>query len=847
MPATTTAPPPGRPADLIGRTAEVGRITALLDAGRGTLTFTGEPGIGKTALLTQAIRLARRRGRRILSVVGVPAEAQLPFAGLHQLLSPVLDLMEALPAAERNALATAFGFADGPAPELFLTARAALDVLTIASREQPTVVIIDDLQWIDDATRQVLAYVTRRMPPDGLILITATRAEPETSPAAGPGVEVTVAGVDDQAAEEILRSTAAHLPATERRRIRREARGNPLALLELPSIWQPGQADTGEEFPTLTTRLERAFAARLSDLSPAGRDLLLAGALDYSGAVEEIRGAAALLHGGPFPPDALGVAQDLGLVTVDAGRLEFRHPLVRSGVIQAEPLSRRHAAHAALAEVLSADPFLRAWHRAQAIVGPDDSIADELEATVPEALRRGAVMSAISSLERAAQLTGNSSLRGHRLLMAAEHAFGLGRSDLVDHLVTAASRTDLGELDWARMQWLREIFNDGIPGDAGRVIELCDIASRSAADNDVDLALNLLLGAALRCWWADTGPVARSRVLGVTAGLPDASRDPRYAAILAVAEPVTQGAAVTALLQQAPVASTPDAGALHLLGMAAHAIGDEPRAADYLDAAENHLRANDQLGLLAQVLSMQVIIRLELGDWDGALAAADEGRLIAEETGQPIWTAGTIACEARAYALRNHPQRALELAAEAEFSANRERLNDLLACAQVARGVAWLTQNRPAEAYAALRTMFDPTHPAYHQRERFDGVMYLAEAAAHSGHAAEAAEIITDLETIAARTPSPLLHAQLGYARAVLADDDSAENRYLAALSQDLSRWPWIQARLELAYGTWLAKLRAHTRAAPLLESARRTLLHLGASHWADLAAESLRRMGNQT
>ena len=159
--------------------------------------------------------------------------------------------------------------------------------------------------------------------------------------------------------------------------------------------------------------------------------------------------------------------------------------------------------------MLADQPYRRTWHRAQSITGPDDQIADELEASVAVVLGRGAVMSAIADLQRSAQLTSSSARRGHRLLMAAEHAFGLGRADLVDHLVTAAARLDLSELDYARLQWLQEIFNDGVPGDATRVLELCAIARQSVQAGDRDLALNLLLGAALRCWWADTGPAAR--------------------------------------------------------------------------------------------------------------------------------------------------------------------------------------------------------------------------------------------------------------------------------------------------------------------------------------------------
>lgn len=171
------------------------------------------------------------------------------------------------------------------------------------------------------------------------------------------------------------------------------------------------------------------------------------------------------------------------------------------------------------------------------------------------ALRRGSATEAIWALERSAQLTTDSARRGRRLLLAAEHAFGLGRADLVDQLLGKAARTGLSRLDRARMEWLREIFNDGVPGDAGRVLELCGIAAESAAAGELDLALNLLLGAALRCWWADTGPAARARVAEVTGSLDGAAGDPRYVAALAVAEPVLRGRQVPQALEDLMPAS----------------------------------------------------------------------------------------------------------------------------------------------------------------------------------------------------------------------------------------------------------------------------------------------------
>jgi hypothetical protein len=217
-----------------------------------------------------------------------------------------------------------------------------------------------------------------------------------------------------------------------RARIREQAQGNPLALLELPVAAASSPAGLAEAVagggqPALTARLESAFAGRLAGLPQATRDAVLAAAVDPASDLAEILLAGSNLHGASIEASVLDPATEAGLIRVDGGRLHFRHPLVRSGVLQAETLTRRQAAHAAVASALDGDPYRRTWQRAQSIIGPDDEVADELEANVAVALRRGAVMSAIADLQRSAQLTRSSARRGHRLLMAAEHAFGLGR------------------------------------------------------------------------------------------------------------------------------------------------------------------------------------------------------------------------------------------------------------------------------------------------------------------------------------------------------------------------------------------------------------------------------------
>jgi hypothetical protein len=825
---------------LIGRRRELealSEIIAKAPAHGQAVVIEGDPGIGKSALLAAAGEAARARGFRVLTVFGIESEAQLPFAGLHQMLRPVLGTAQRLRPAQRSALLSAFGLADGPRPEPFLVALAALNLVAAVAFEQPAAVLADDVQWLDPQSHQALAFMARRASAYPMAVIGAVRTG-----YAGPYLDadlprLELGGVDEAAAQEILRIHGGTLSDAARRRIQAEAEGNPLALMELPAAWN--RPATGTQWqPTLSVRLERAFAGRTAELPASAKDAVLVAAIDPVGDLAEILAAVRVFSKSSADAEAFGPAAEVGLLRIKAGQLRFRHPLVRSGVLQAESLARRLAANAALAEVLAHEPYRRTWHKAQSILGPDDRVADELEANVAIALSRGGVMSAIRDLERSAQLTSSSAARGHRLLMAAEHAFGLGRADLMSQLIAAAARTQLSELDWARMQWLREIFNDGVPGDATRVLELCDIARKSAQAGDPDLALNLLLGAALRCWWADTGPAARARVVAVTTELRGQERDPRYVAALAVAEPVLQCGPVMGLLAQFAAAEIADADALRLLGMAAHAVGETVRSVDFLGRSEIMLREEGRLGLLSHVLSMLIADRLELGDWDRA--AAEEGERLARETGQPIWRTGTLFCDALRHAFRGQSEKALAYAAEVELVASRHQLNDMLSCVQRVRGAALASAGDHEGAYRELRRLFDPADPSFHQRERYGAVMFLADAAVRAGQVGDARDVIAGLEDVAAHAPSPMLRVHLIYARAVLADDGAAAGAYAALMGQDLSRWPFARARAALAYGCWLGRLGHVTASREALRAAELAFRDIGAATWADRAVREL-------
>jgi tetratricopeptide (TPR) repeat protein len=777
---------------IVGRAAEVAELTQVVDeaaSGGAAVAIQGEPGIGKSTLLDEVAGFARARGLLVLHTTGVHAEAELPFSGLHQLLTPVIDRTSDLPVPQRAALMSAFGVEAGDPPQPFLVALAALNVLSSVAEARPVVVAVDDVQWLDSPTGDALAFLARRVGAERIVILGAVRTGHDQPYLAACQRVIVLSSLDDEASGRLVDIYGGELTAGERQQVLDHACGNPLALVELPAaIRRAGSAPQGMavEHVPLSERLESAFGVRLADQPQMTRDALLVAATEPDGDLGYILAAATVLADVHVSTEVFAPAVEAGLIRIGPTTLYFRHPLMRSAVLQNEPLHRRQRAHAALADVLTDDPYRRTWHRAHSVVGRDDAVADDLDHNHVISIQRGSVRAAIAALERSAELTSDSATRGRRLLVAAEHAFGLGRADIVERLLTAASRTELSDLDRVRREWLREIFNDGVPGDSARVIELCHNARKAAAGNDFDLALNLLIGAALRCWWADAGQAASGQIVTVANELDGLSRDARYIAALATAEPIRQSRVVARLLSQFVVESLADPDDLRLLGQAAHAIGDPARGVDFLDRAETKMRQQGRLGLLGQVISMSSHDHLTLGDIQHAATALTEAQQLARETGQPIWYAGSLSVNAMALGLQGDVDRALAMAAAAEHEAYRRRLTDLLACVQLARGYAFISVGHHTEAYLALSRLFDPSDPAFHQAERFHGIIDYAEAAVRTQHLDEARTVITGLERQSETCGSPLLRNQLAYARAVLAADDDAEQRYAAALATDL-------------------------------------------------------------
>jgi DNA-binding CsgD family transcriptional regulator len=836
--------------ELFGRDSEAAWLRAFLSRAStrgGVLEIVGEPGIGKSTMLKSAIEFGSESGFLVSSTSAVESEMRYPYLGLHELLTPFLDQLDELPTSQQQSLLCAFGLEGGLGPDPFHIALAALHLIARVSTRAPVLLAIDDLHWLDAPSREALRFIGQRIGDDPVAVVTTARMD--TQPLIENGAApLRLDGLDLRSARYLLEVSAVDLSDSDRSRILNEALGNPLALIELSTALRTNRADraVGDRLP-MTARLERAFAGRLAELPQSTRDAVLIAAIDdTSEELQVIRGAGALT-GTSVGVNDLTPAIDAGLIQLRDGSLTFRHPLVRSAVLRFESLGRIQLAHAALASALDDDGFRQAWHRAQSLVGPDDAVADALEYCCGISLERGSVASAITALERAAALTTDSATEGRRLLMAAELAFGLGQADAVDRLLSAASRTTLTRLEMARMEWLREIFSDGVPGDATRVFELCEMAALANASNENDLALNLLHGAALRCWWADAGEPARMRVVEEAKRLRGVRSEPRYLAVLGITEPILCGAEVNGLLSSLALEKVRDPDALRLLGEAAHATGDTVRASDLFNLAESEMRQQGRLGLLPQVLAMQAQVQLMLGDWGRARAAAEEGRRLADETGQFIWSAGAVIGEAMVAGLSGDSDRALEIAAGADRTARPQQLNVLLARIQLARAFAMMSTGLYAEAYQELSRMFDPADIAFHHRERLNAVMYLAEAASYCDRTSDAVTIIAEMEKVALVTPAAVLHIQLQYARPVLATDDDAGTLFEVAVAQDLSQWPWPRARLDFAYGSWLRRQGQVPAARGYLQTAHSTFMSVGARLWADRARLELHASGVQT
>ncbi|WP_285475359.1 LuxR family transcriptional regulator [Actinoplanes sp. NBRC 101535] len=827
---------------LVGRAAELARIGELLDAiapattaPRGAaVVVCGEPGVGKSVLLTAARELAAARGFRVLACAGVLIESDLPYSGLHQLLRPVLS------GAAGDALGVALGLRDGDIPGLHQVAMAVLELLT--DHEAPVLLLADDVQWLDRETTGVLAFVARRIADERVVLLASTR---DAGPAGGlreaaADGRIVLGGLDAEAAAILLRAHVPGPPAPWRDRVLAMAHGNPLALVELATALARSGDFTPAELP-LTDRLERVFGMRVRDLPPGTRMLLLAAALhdreDETGIV-----VAAVRAGGlPVTADDLTPAAAAGLLEPGGG-LRFRHPLIRSAVRHSATAAQRQRTHAGLAEVLAGDQDRQVWHLAAACAGPDETVAAALERAATRAVRRGAPDAACAALERAARLSPDRDDRVRRLIAAADIGFGAGGPRFA-RLVTELDALVVDPVSRARLEfWQQELLRQDWSTEEA-VIATAEMALRLHAAGHPEQAVDVITTAAVRCWWISPAPPVRQRVIAAVRDSGLLTVELMRASLLVQVEPETYAAEFLSRLAESgdEVREPPD---LMRLGFAASAAGDMSAVVDLFDRATDGLRRQGRLGLLAQALAAQAWAGLRLGRPELTVTTAAESLRLAEETGQPRWAVMARLAEAVVAGRRGDRPAADATAAEAEAALLRSGVRPLLAMVEFARGTAALGAGEFATAFDRLWMIFDPSAAAHQPSVRAWALPDLVEAAVYSGRVDQVRQVHAEMTSLAERAGWPLLRiAVLCTAPLIAADPAPA---FAAATAYDLGGWPWHRARLLLAHGVWLRRKRRIVASRESLRAARRLFRDLGAVPWAARADAELVASGER-
>jgi DNA-binding CsgD family transcriptional regulator len=832
---------------ILGRDRELEMVASLVDkatAGGGALLIHGDMGIGKSALLERAVVLAQAAGMRVLVTTGVRTETNLPFAGLHQLLRPILAGLEALPKPQSTALGVAFGLVEGAAEDPFLIALATLTLLADAATRTPILVVADDVQWLDRPSADALAFVARRLGSDPLVMVVGLR-EGDGSPFDAAGIdELSLGPLSDRDAWAMVSGIAPELAPSVRDRIVQEAAGNPLALAELSATIRDDNASgegLGDVLP-LNARLERAFATRWDDLPHDTQWLLLIAALDDRDGASEIVAAAGVRA------SAITPAVDARLIEIDGPSLRFRHPLIRSAIQQRATVEERRAAHGALAGVVG-DFDRAAWHRAAATDLPDESVAALLDAAADRSIRRGALGVAVEALQRAATLSADGRARGTRLLRAADVANEIGRMDVIAQMLTDAEPIDDPVLEDRRQAWITALALTGPRSrrEKANLRSVVAAAKRAGEDGQADLGLSLLQFASARSWWLDPGPEIRSQIAGTARELADRT-DSRVIFLSSIAPEDHVDELLVQLAERArsgePVSGTEG----RRYGTAALWLGALDLAVGFFGASISGLRQEGRLGLLARSLTIRAFTSVHLGALGTVASDLDEGFRLGIETRQPFYLATAGVSQAIYLAYRGDIDGAEAQMGDVVRVTLGAQAEGVLAETRHARGIIDLAAGRDDEAYEQLRHLFDPAHPSYHATVGGWGISDLADAAALTDHGAEATRILARLEADAVRMKMPWWRIGIAYGRAMLAaksgDATSADSAFATARAMDLERWPLARARLSLAYGTWLRRQRRVAESRAELRSARDMLDAIGVRYLADRAQQELGASG---
>jgi DNA-binding CsgD family transcriptional regulator len=841
---------------LIGRRSEseiLDRLIADVRAGESqALVVVGEPGVGKTALLEYVA--AHASGCRVARASGVQSEMELAFAGLSQLLAPMLDRLERLPGPQREALQTAFGISSGDAPDRFLVGMAVLGLLSVTADERPLFCLVDDEQWLDRASAQVLGFVARRLRDESVGLIFASRT---TGDEVAGLPELVVVGLREADAHKLVDSA---LVGPVDRRVRdqivAETGGNPLALLELARGLRPGELAGGFGRPgalPLSAAIEESFRRRIDVLPAESRQLLQLAAADPTGDAPLVCRAARSLS---ISPEAATAAAGAGLVEFGP-RVVFRHPLVRSAAYQSASLLERQELHRALAEATDpqVDSARRAWHLAQATPGPDEGVAEELERSAARAQARGGLAAAAAFLERAALLTPDPGRRAQLLLTAAWAKREAGAPEAALGLLVAVDAGPPDALRTAEAEHLRgRIASD--QGRAGDASHLLLTAARQLVPLDASQARETHLDALIAAIWAGDlggqgGLLAAAKAARAAPPGPD---PPRAVDVVldALALRLAEGhEAATPTLRRALqliLATDDDAGKVRVGRWTRQVSGRAGQlvALELWDDESWHAIAASQLQLARaagalthlqwarHVLARSYVLA---GDLAGAALLLDEDRLIAEVTRNPP----VAHAEVMLAAWRGREPAASELigATVREGTARGQgRVVDLGLCAslvlnngvgrhEAARDAGWRLFERDPFGYAPFV------------------IPELAEAAARTGDLKLVETVLNWMSKLTQATPTDWALGIEARVQALLSRGEAADSMYRESISR-LSR---TTLRAELArsrplYGEWLRRERRRIDAREQLRTALDVLEAMGIEAFADRARRELLAAG---
>jgi DNA-binding NarL/FixJ family response regulator len=850
---------PSRPV-LYGRARELVAIDRLLAAARdgrgGALAVSGDPGIGKSALLAYAGQ--RAEGLRVLHAVGVEGESRLAYAALHQLLRPLLGRAERLPAPQARALRVAFGLEAGASPDGFLVAVAALTLLSEDAGERPLLCLVDDAHWADAPSLLALSFAARRLRTEPVALLLAHRdGEGRTVDTAGMG-ELRLAGLDADAAAALLEERwAGRLAPAVRRRLLEEAGGNPLALLELPAALTPGQRTGSESLEDplpAAGKLERAFLDRVRRHDPDTQTLLLLAAAEGAGQLATIRRAAGRLG---LDPAVLDAEQLTDLVRLDGSAVVFRHPLVRSAVYHGASVAARMAAHRALAESLGDDEVARrAWHRAQATDGPDEAVAQELECAAQLTLHRAGHAAAAMALERAAELSATDEDRARRLAAAAAASWRGGDTSGARALLDRAERLDPQQAAVGlELRYLRGSIElrVGIPADGARI--LAEVAGDAAAV-DRPRAMPLLVAAADAAFLA--GQWDTLEELGHLAERLVPARDGADGVVLRMLATAAQpngnggtaatppgGGAAGGALDLRHAERLDDPVLIGLAGQLAWKVGGDEAARALHAKAVARARTLGAVGTLAWALENLCLAELKRDRFALAEAYAQEGLTMALEAGHRNGATRHRSLLAHLAALRGREQETRQLAEEVLAEATARRLLREASEARLALGLLALGAGRAAEALERLEALWEPGPLPGYPPIALYATPDLVEAAVRAGEPERCRDQLDAF--LAAVEPGhgavePALAARC---RALLASGDRAARHLEEALRlHALAEQPFDHARTELLYGELLRRQRRRIRARPHLRNAVEAFQRLGTPAWAERARRELRAAG---